>query len=261
MSQLWRSPGMLTVTDGLQVSSSVYLRSFSSLCGFECSALSLEEEAWRAFRASPVLTSRLTFLHFPCISVWFLTVPDKCTNWLLLFSSLCPPRPSQSPTPFLPHSFNLFSHTVKRPSPCSPGPMLLIWFGPIVYSLHHDTKDIKLTDQWAGARAWLINEALGRRVEGGWEKKGRGRTGQVGWQMHNQWKNRWGLLLSSDKRLHPSSGHTTRSLLTAAFVSHAHELNAALGDTAKKKYSWNSEIASDSFVFVRFCSSIYSLAW
>lgn len=164
-----------------------------------------------------------------------------------MFSSLCPPQPSQSPTPFLPHSFNLFSHTVKRPSPCSPGPMLLIWFGPIVYSLHHDTKDIKLTDQWAGARAWLINEALGRRVEGGWKEKGRGRTGQVGWQTHNQWKNRWGLLLSSDKRLQPR--HTTRSLLTAAFVSHAHELNAALGDTAKKVFMKQQ----DSICFICFC--------
>lgn len=29
--------------------------------------------------------------------------------------------------------------------------------GPIVYSLHPDTKDIKLTDQRSGARAQLIN--------------------------------------------------------------------------------------------------------
>lgn len=54
--------------------------------------------------------------------------------------------------------------------------------GPIVYSLHPDTKDIKLTDQRAGARARLINEALGRgegggRMEGG--RRGR-RIGEGG---------------------------------------------------------------------------------
>lgn len=84
--------------------------------------------------------------------------------------------------------------------------------GPIVYSLHPDTKDIKLTDQRAGARARLINEALGRREGGYWredgwrearEEKGGRRPGQVGWQTHNQRTNRWELLLSSDKRAQP----------------------------------------------------------
>lgn len=77
---------------------------------------------------------------------------------------------------------------------------------PSVYSLYPDRKDIRLSDQRAGAGARRINEASGWR-EGGREK-GRGRLGQVGWQAHNQRRNRWGLLLSSDKRLQPSSGPT-----------------------------------------------------
>ena len=58
--------------------------------------------------------------------------------------------------------------------------------GPIVYSLHPDTKDIKLTDQRAEARARLINEALGRGggSEDGWrevkEEKVGGEAGQLG---------------------------------------------------------------------------------
>lgn len=77
---------------------------------------------------------------------------------------------------------------------------------PSVYSLYPDRKDIRLSDQRARAGARRINEASGWR-EGGREK-GRGRLGQVGWQAHNQRRNRWGLLLSSDKRLQPSSEHT-----------------------------------------------------
>lgn len=50
--------------------------------------------------------------------------------------------------------------------------------GLTVYSLCPDRKDIRLSDQRAGAGARRINEAPGWR-EGGREK-GRGRLGQVG---------------------------------------------------------------------------------
>lgn len=46
--------------------------------------------------------------------------------------------------------------------------------GPIVYSLQPGTKDIKLTDQWAGTVAWLIDEALGRGVEDRWREGRKG---------------------------------------------------------------------------------------
>lgn len=67
----------------------------------------------------------------------------------------------------------------------SSGPAVPIRFGLIVYSLHPDTKDIKLSDLWAGAGAWLINEALGRgeeggRMDGGKEAKGGRRKGRTG---------------------------------------------------------------------------------
>jgi len=69
---------------------------------------------------------------------------------------------------------------IQGPRTGSPALLLPRSIGPIVYSLHQDTKDIKLTDQWAGARPWLINEALGR--EDGWKRElGEGRCGREGW--------------------------------------------------------------------------------
>lgn len=53
---------------------------------------------------------------------------------------------------------------------------------PIVNSLHPDTKDIKLTDQRAGARVRLINEALGQGegVDGGEGRRRGGGRGEGG---------------------------------------------------------------------------------
>lgn len=127
---------------------------------------------------------------------------------------------------------------------------------PRVYSLYPDRKDIRLSDQRAGARARRINEASGWRKGG--REKGRGRLGQVGWQAHNQRRNQWGLLLSSDKRLQPSSGHRKPDPcwqeLLFPMLMNSMLFEVTLQKKKKKKKegrdSGNSKITSDSFVFV-----------
>lgn len=128
----------------------------------------------------PYRSSHLSyhFFIFHSVLCYFSNQAEKWASWLLSPSSLWLPNPSVSnllsslTPPLLPSSFPIPLST-WGPSRSSPGPMI----GPIVYSLQPDTKDIKLTDQWAGTGAWLINEALGRgregsggrrRAEGGW---------------------------------------------------------------------------------------------
>lgn len=181
--------------DRLDAASSVYLRSLSSVwIGDECSALALVGEAcwalwtWAPWEAPPPFISSSTISSFS-------TLLCLAENWAFLQPSsfsLCLPNPLFHPSPLLwqLHTF-LFSplpslrpsqsriqgarHRLSWPCACRS-------IGPIVYSLHPDTKDIKLTDQWAGARARLINEALGRgegrgRMDGG--RRGR-RSGEGG---------------------------------------------------------------------------------
>lgn len=156
----------------------------------------------------------LLFYHFHPFVCRFSDLAEHWTSWPQSSSSLCLPNP-----PFHLPSPPSHLHTCLFPSPIplsfsvslARAKQRLSWphasrsIDPIVYSLHPDTKDIKLTDQRAGARARLINEALGRgggRMDGG-RRTGGGRAGQVGWQTHNQRTNRWELLLSSDKRVQP----------------------------------------------------------
>lgn len=54
--------------------------------------------------------------------------------------------------------------------------------------------------------------------------------------------------------MQPVQDITTRSSVTGAFVSHAHELYAALGDT-ERYYSLDSKMASDSFIYLSISSS------
>lgn len=111
---------------------------------------------------------------FTCLVFYF---PNLSFNPLPV-ASLCPSQ----------------SH-VQGPRAGSLGPVVSRLISLIVYSLRPGTKDIKLTDQWAGARPWLINEALGGWIGGG----SRGVLmvyvcggEQVGWLTHNQQSNRWG---------------------------------------------------------------------
>lgn len=142
------------------------------------------------------------------------------------------PFVSSKPQPFSPlcHLFHVcrpwsffcpvpLLHSRALTGPAVPTSIVLI-----VYSLYPGTKDIKLSDLWAGAGAWVINEALGRgRRRDGWrvrkEARGRGRrtAGQVGWQTHNQWTNRWGLLLSSDKRPQAHPGRTSQIIIDRTY--------------------------------------------
>lgn len=100
--------------------------------------------------------------------------PHSRLSTICFSSASSSPVPPRFPLPFL--------CCIQR---ALPGPAVPIRFGPIVYSLHPDTKDIKLSDLWAGAGAWLINEALGRgeeggRMDGGKEAKGGRRKGRTG---------------------------------------------------------------------------------
>ena len=115
----------------------------------------------------------LPFLPFPpfcVVSLWSCWEPSQLAT-LALFS--LPPWPSVSSPP-LSHLSVLHS---RGPSARLSWPRASCSIGPIVYSLHPDTKDIKLTDQRAGARARLINEALGSG--GGW-MEGRRRRAEGG---------------------------------------------------------------------------------
>lgn len=89
-------------------------------------------------------------------------------------STVCFRSASSSPASVPPRFSLPFLCCIQR---ALPGPAVPIRFGPRVYSLHPDTKDIKLSDLWAGAGAWLINEALGREEEGGRMDGGKGAQG------------------------------------------------------------------------------------
>lgn len=109
-----------------------------------------------------------------------LLFPPNCPHSRL--STICFRSASSSAASVTPCFSLLFLCCIQR---ALPGPAVPIRFGPIVYSLHPDTKDIKLSDLWAGAGAWLINEALGRgeeggRMDGGKEAKGGRRKGRTG---------------------------------------------------------------------------------
>lgn len=143
------------------------------------------------------------------------------------------PFVSAKPQPFfsLSHLFHVCRLVPLLHSRALTGPAVPTLIVRIVNSLHPGTKDIKLSDLWAGAGAWVINEALGRgrkrdgkRVRKEARGGGSRTAGQVGWQTHNQWTNRWGLLLSSDKRPQAHPGWQARSSLTGPIVSYAHEL-------------------------------------
>lgn len=121
-------------------------------------------------------SSLLLPFHFPAFCAPLISLRNRASWPTLVLFSLPPLTLSFHPSFLLPHL-----HTFPPfPSPAPPSfsalhsraKRRLSWphasrsIGPIVYSLHPDTKDIKLTDQRAGARARLINEALGRGEEG-----------------------------------------------------------------------------------------------
>lgn len=124
-----------------------------------------------------------------------------------------------------------------------PGPAVPSSIGPIVYSLHPDTKDIKLSDLWAGAGAWLINEALGRgRRRDGWRVR-EGGKGEGPGERLDRWADRrtisgpidgdfcWAQIRGRRLVQHAQA----RSSVTGAIVSYAHELYVQQVTLQKKK--------------------------
>lgn len=116
------------------------------------------------------------FLFHPSV-LCLSDLVEKRASWPPSPSSLCLPDPLFHPSlPSLTPFGVAFEGAERRLS----WPHASRSIGPIVYSLHPDTKDIKLTDQRAGARARLINEALGSGEGGdGWREGGEGR--REGW--------------------------------------------------------------------------------
>lgn len=140
---------------------------------------------WVGMLPSIPLSVILYFFNFHPFLCHFSDLRREAVHPFILVSS-----------PLLPSASSLYPHLHFFLSPSSQSliqgakhrlswPLASRSIGPIVYSLHPDTKDIKLTDQRAGARARLINEALGREEEeelGGWmEERGqRGRRWEGG---------------------------------------------------------------------------------
>lgn len=117
--------------------------------------------------------------------------PEKILEKNIPFVSSKPP--SFSPLRHLFHVCRPPSFFFPGPllhSRALPGPAVPSSIGPIVYSLQPDTKDIKLSDLWAGAGAWLINEALGRgRRRDGWRVR-EGGKGEGPGERLDRWADR-----------------------------------------------------------------------
>lgn len=172
----------------------------------------------------------VSFMFIAGACPWCGIYSSQLDALFLLFSFAC----SLFISPFspIPPSFPTSHPRAKRRLPWHPASRSI---DPIVYSLYLDTKDIKLTDQRAGARRTLINEALG----GGWMEERWRWWVQGGLVMEGGRTGR----LTDAQSAHQSMGtfcwacavSSTTSLLTAAFVSHLHELNSSLGDNLTKE--------------------------
>lgn len=196
------------------------------------------KEPWGCFRTQQELDTSLIRVYIRSLSFSCrqpAELKSECGLHFLTvaFSSHSQPAGCPHPLVFC-FGCGLFISPILELSVGSPGTPASRSIGPIVYSLHPDTKDIKLTDQRAAAAGpTLINEALGRgwMDGGGWDGRRTGRLTDAQSARRSMGTFCWAQIIAC-------AVSPTTSLLTAAFVSHLHELNGSLGDNVTKERRW-----------------------
>lgn len=199
--------------------------------------------------------SNLLWLHLWSLWGWVSWLPPCCLFHLFTLSPLLPSSSFSSlPPPFLPV---VHSGAMQRLS----WPHASRSIGPIVYSLHPDTKDIRLSDQRAGARARLINEALGREEEEG---------GMDGGRQLDRWADRHTISPAIDgnfcwAQIRGSSSPRTHSQIfpdrSFCFLSSWAFCCSRWLHQKQKTQHINGEITSDSSVYSAWLYKSWNKPW